>query len=304
MIEFQQLTRKHFSSAIKNGPATVADVEFHPVPWQRDGVTLELPFATDLHQLLTLEAVSPDAFIAPSAHTGWGRIYGGQAISQALLAAAHTVGDGQYPHSMHAYYVRQGDESAPVLYEVQRIRDGRSFSTRQVVASQAGGPILNCIVSFHSPEESEQREANVLPADVVRPSDLSNDETPLFFESRAQRDDHGMATTAWMRTTESFGDDPILNACALAYLSDEHLLGAALTGHSLIGDWDKLMTASLDHALWFHRPLRVDDWMCFVLDGQGMHDARGLSIARIFDSSGTHVATAAQEALGRPRRPA
>jgi len=265
-------------------------------------VTLELPLASDLRTLLTLDAVSPDAFLAPSAHTGWGRIYGGQAIAQALRAAALTVNDGQIPHSMHAYYVRQGDEAAPVLYEVQRIRDGRSFSTRQVVASQSGGAILNCIASFHSPEESEEREATFLPSDAPQPDDLEDEETPLFFQTRAQRDNHGMATLAWMRANESFGDDPVMNACALAYLSDEHLLGAALTGHSLIGDFEKLMTASLDHVLWFHRPLRVDDWLCFTLDGQGMADARGLSIARVFDRAGTHVATAAQEALGRPRR--
>lgn len=270
--------------------------------WQSLPVTLELPLATDLRTLLTLDAVSPDAFIAPSAHTGWGRIYGGQAIAQALRAAALTVGPDQIPHSMHAYYVRQGDEAAPVLYEVQRIRDGRSFSTRQVVASQSGGAILNAIASFHAPEESEEREATFLPSDAPRPDDLDDDDTPLFFQTRARRDEHGMATLAWMRTDESFGDDPVLNACALAYLSDEHLLGAALTGHSLIGDFEKLMTASLDHALWFHRPARVDDWLCFQLDGQGMSDARGLSIARIFDAGGTHVATATQEALGRPRR--
>jgi acyl-CoA thioesterase-2 len=173
-----------------------------------------------------------------------------------------TVHDGQVPHSMHAYYVRQGDEAAPVLYEVQRIRDGRSFSTRQVVASQSGGAILNCIASFHTPEESEEREATFLPSDAPQPDDLEDEETPLFFQTRAQRDTHGMATLAWMRATESFGDDPVMNACALAYLSDEHLLGAALTGHSLIGDFEKLMTASLDHVLWFHRPLRVDDWLC------------------------------------------
>jgi acyl-CoA thioesterase-2 len=265
-------------------------------------VTLELPLATDLRTLLTMDAVSPDAFLAPSGHTGWGRIYGGQAIAQALRAAAHTVDDHQVPHSLHAYYVRPGDEAAPVLYEVQRIRDGRSFSTRQVIASQSGGAILNCIASFHSPETSEEREATFLPAETPRPDALADDETPLFFQTRARRDEHGMATMAWMRTAESFGDDPVLNACALAYLSDEHLLGAALTGHSLIGDFTKLMTASLDQALWFHRPVRVDDWLCFLLDGQGMSDARGLSIARIFDGSGTHVATAAQEALGRPRR--
>ena len=136
---------------------------------------------------------------------------------------------------------------------MQRIRDGRSFSTRQVVASQSGGAILNCIASFHTPEESEEREATFLPSDAPQPDDLEDEETPLFFQTRAQRDTHGMATLAWMRATESFDDDPVMNACALAYLSDEHLLGAALTGHSLIGDFEKLMTASLDHVLWFHR---------------------------------------------------
>jgi len=269
-------------------------------------VTLELPAATDLRTLLTLEAMSPDVFLAPSGFTGWGRLYGGQVIAQALMAAARTVDPAQQPHSLHAYYVRQGEEPAPVVYEVQRIRDGRSFSTRQVVASQANGAILNLIASFHAPEPSEERDSSTLPADAPQPEQLTDDEGPLFFQSRAVRDEFDMATLAWMRTLtetgDDFGDDPVFNACALAYLSDEHLLGAALTGHSLLGDWDKLMTASLDHALWFHRPVRVSDWHCFVLEGQGMADARGLSIAKIFDRDGLHVATATQEALVRLRR--
>lgn len=273
-------------------------------PWQPERVTLELPAATDLRTLLTLDAMSPDVFLAPSGFTGWGRLYGGQVIAQGLMAAARTVDPAQHPHSLHAYYVRQGDEPAPVVYEVQRIRDGRSFSTRQVVASQANGAILNLIASFHAPEPSEERDSSSLPADTPAPEQLADDETPLFFQTRAMRDDFDMATLAWMRTLpdDDLGDDPVFNACALAYLSDEHLLGAALTGHSLIGDWDRLMTASLDHALWFHRPVRVRDWHCFVLEGQGMADARGLSIAKIFDRSGLHVATATQEALVRLRR--
>ena len=266
-------------------------------------MTLQLPLATDLRTLLTLDAVSPDAFIAPSAHTGWGRIYGGQAVAQALRAACHTVEASQIPHSLHAYYIRQGDESAPVLYEVQRIRDGGSFSTRQVVASQERGAILNLIASFHTPEECEERSGPPMPERAPAFDDLEDEETPLFFQTRAIRDESHMAACAWMRSTESFGDDPVLNACALAYLSDEHLLGAALTGHSLIGDWDTFMTASLDHALWFHRPFRVDDWLYFDLSSRGIADARGLSTAAIHDRSGALVATAAQEALGRLRRP-
>jgi acyl-CoA thioesterase-2 len=274
--------------------------------WQSEGVTLEMPAATDLRTLLTLEAMSPDVFLAPSGFTGWGRLYGGQVIAQALMAAARTVDPAQLPHSLHAYYVRQGQEPAPVVYEVQRVRDGRSFSTRQVVASQSNGAILNLIASFHAPEPSEERDSSTVPADAPRPEELTDDEGPLFFQSRAVRDQFDMATLAWMRTLpetdEELDNDPIFNACALAYLSDEHLLGAALTGHSLLGDWDKLMTASLDHALWFHRPVRVSDWHCFVLEGQGMADSRGLSIAKIFDADGVHVATATQEALVRLRR--
>lgn len=265
-------------------------------------MTLERPPAHDLASLLTLDAVGPDAFLAPSGFTGWGRIYGGQAVAQALRAAALTVDPTQLPHSLHAYYLREGVEPDPVLYEVQRVRDGRSFTTRQVVASQAGGAIFNLIASFHRPEESEERAGAVLPAHAPDPDELEDDETPLFFQTRAVRDDHGMATLAWMRAREDLGDDPVLHSCALAYLSDEHLLGSALTGHSLIGDFTRLMTASLDHALWFHRPARVDEWLCFVLEGQAMADARGLTLGRIFDRHGTHVATMAQEALGRPRR--
>ena len=260
------------------------------------------PLANDLTSLLTLDVIGPDRFRSPSAHTGWGRIYGGQAIAQALRAACGTVDPAQWPHSFHAYYIRQGDEAAPVDLRVDRVRDGRSFSTRQVIVEQAGVAILTMIASFHAPEPSEEREGAMLPADAPGPDDLERDDTPLFFDTRAVRDDHGMAQLAWMRANESFGDDPVMNACALAYLSDEHLLGAALTGHSLIGDFERLMTASLDHALWFHRPVRVDEWHCFVLEGQVMADARGLSICRVFDRQGRHVATATQEALGRPRR--
>jgi len=265
-------------------------------------MSLELPIAPNLLSLLTLEAVSPDAFIGRSGLTGWGRIYGGQAVAQALRAASLTVDPQHLPHSLHAYYIREGTEPDPVLYEVQRVRDGRSFSTRQVVASQAGGAIFTLIASFHRPEESEERPGASIPTDTPSPESLADDETPLYFQSRAVRDEHGMPTVAWMRVAEDLGDDPSIHACALAYLSDEHLLGAALTGHSLINDWDQMMTASLDHALWFHRPVRVDEWLCFVLDGQAMADARGLAVAQILDRRGVQVATAAQEALGRPRR--
>jgi len=270
--------------------------------WQRNAVSFEMSLAKNLSELLDLQQIRPDAYPAPTAMTGWGRIYGGQAIAQALRAAAATVNPEHLPHSLHAYYLRQGDETQPVVYEVQRLRDGGSFSSRQVVASQPSGAILNCIASFHKPENSIDVSAQDIPDYVTAFDQLTDDETPLFFQSRAVRNENDMADHAWMKTIESFGDDPVMNACAMAYLSDEHLLGSALSDHELIGDWDKFMTASLDHALWFHRPFRVDQWHCFVLNGHGLSDARGLSTAQIFSADGRLVATAAQEALGRPRR--
>lgn len=268
-------------------------------------MTVLLPAPKDLVSLLTLDAVKPDAFMAPTADNGWGRIYGGQVVSQGLRAAGHTVADGQLPHSLHAYFIREGDEKAPVLFEVERIRDGRSFSTRQVVAYQSGGAILNLIASFHRPEEAEDVQESGPPADTPEPDAIAPDQTDLFMQSRSVRLPKGPARLSWMRVTEDLGDDPMLHACALAYLSDEHLLGSALAGSEHAGDWDTLMTASLDHALWFHRPLRVDDWVLFDLDGgHGVADARGFATARVFDRAGRHVATVAQEALCRLRRPA
>lgn len=265
-------------------------------------MSLSLPAATDLASLLELEMVKPDTFLGASGVTGWGRIYGGQAVAQALRAASHTVAAEQRPHSLHAYFIREGDEHAPVLFEVDRVRDGRSFSTRQVVASQAQGPICTVMASFHRPEQEQDLQTERPPADVPRPDELDDDETPLFFRSRARRGRTGEALDAWMRATTGFGDDPVLNACALAYLSDEHLLGSALGGHPLLGDWEALLSASLDHAVWLHRPFRVDEWLLFVLRGHGMADARGVSTALVFREDGTHVATVAQEALGRVRR--
>lgn len=211
--------------------------------------------------------------------------------------------DGRRPHSMHAYFIRPGNERQPVLFEVERVRDGRSFATRQVVAYQAGGAILNLIASFQVDEEGEDTSAVSPPPDTPQPDELADEGTDLFFEHRIVRfarapEPHAIT---WMRVTEELGDDPVVHACALAYLSDEHPLGVAVLPHSMAGNWDDLMSASLDHAVWFHRPVRVDDWLCFDLRGHGVANARGLAVARVFDRAGTHVATVAQEGLVRPR---
>jgi acyl-CoA thioesterase-2 len=174
------------------------------------------------------------------------------------------------------------------------------------VAYQAGGAILNLIASFHAHEAGAVIDAVPAPAGVPAPEDLPDEETGLLFEQRSigRRVDPEPYELAWMRTRESLGDDEMLHACAFAYCSDEYPLGTALAAHPEFPDWDRVFTASLDHAIWFHRPVRADDWMLFELRGGGVADARGLGLGRVFDRSGVHVATLAQEALVRERRPA
>lgn len=267
-------------------------------------MSISLRPVTDLRTLLELEPVKPDAFLGSGPDLGWGRIYGGQVVAQALRAAGLTVSAEHRAHSLHAYFVRAGDERKPVLYEVDRVRDGRSFTTRQVVAYQEGGAILNLIASFQAEEEAEDEQATAPAPEVEPPADGRRDETDLFFEHSVQRWERQpeARAVAWMHGVGDLGDDPMVHACALAYMSDEHALGVAIAAHSLGGQWDKLMSASLDHALWFHRPVRVDQWLLFDLRGHGVANARGLAQARVFTADGTHVASVAQEGLVRPRR--
>lgn len=267
-------------------------------------MTISVAPVRDLRALLDLDRLKPDAFLGAGPDLGWGRIYGGQIVAQALRAAGLTVEDRFRPHSLHAYFIRAGDEQRPVLFEVDRVRDGRSFATRQVVASQSGGAILNLIASFQVDEEGEDVQGIRPPDDVPAPEDVADPGTDLFFEHRVlrwQREPEPGAL-AWMRVTDDLGDDPRLHACALAYCSDEHPLGVAVASHSLGGNWDGVMAASLDHAVWFHRPTRMDRWHLAVLEGHGVANARGLAVVRIFDRQGRHVASVAQEGLIRPRR--
>lgn len=267
-------------------------------------MSVSLPPAKDLLSLLDLDEVKPDTFLGGSVPTTWGRIYGGQVIAQALRAAAFTVETPMLPHSIHAYFVREGDQSQPVVLEVTRIRDGRSFSTRQVVVSQRGGAILNAIASFHRPEADADVQVATMPQ-LRSPADVEMDEAELIHEHRtvSRERDPQPRFRSWLTIPGPLPDDPVIHACGLAFMSDDDVLGAALVSHPLgMGGWDKLMTASLDHALWFHRPFRADGQLLFDCEGLGVADARGLGIVRIFDESGVHVATAAQEGLGRTRR--
>jgi acyl-CoA thioesterase-2 len=266
-------------------------------------VTIALARVTDVLTLLSLDPVKPDAFLGASPQLGWERIFGGQVVAQALRAAALTVDAPHGPHSLHAYFVRPGDERQPVLYEVDRVRDGRSFTTRQVVAYQAGGAILNLIASFHHVEAGEDVQL-VRPPAVPPPDDCAPEDSDLFIEQRlVERVRHPEPrSVSWLRIAGSLGDDPVVHACALAYLSDENPMGAAFLPHSSWPDWDRVMTASLDHALWFHRPVRADEWLLVVLEGSSVAGARGLATGRMFTADGVHVASVGQEGLVRDLR--
>ena len=258
----------------------------------------------DLASLLSLEQVKPDAYLGAGPVLGWGRIYGGQVVAQALRAAGLTVDPALGPQSLHAYFVRPGDEHQPVLYEVDRVRDSGSFATRQVVAYQAQGAVLNLIASFHREEVSVDVRAVTAPAGVPAPEAVAEDPTELLFEKRSvlRRTEPEPYELAWMRVPEPLGDDPMLQACAFAYCSDEYPLGTALLVHPVVPDWSRVFTASLDHAIWVHGPLHADEWLLYELRGGGVADGRGLAFARIFDRAGAHVASMAQEALVRERR--
>jgi acyl-CoA thioesterase-2 len=259
---------------------------------------------SDLTSLLSLEQVKPDAYLGAGPVLGWGRIYGGQVVAQALRAAGLTVGDHLRAQSLHAYFVRAGDEGQPVLYEVDRVRDSGSFATRQVVAYQARGAVLNLIASFHRPEDSIDLPAVSAPSGVPAPETLAATPTDLHFERRhvSRSADPEPYDLGWIRVPEPLGDDPMMHACAFTYCSDEYPLGTALGAHPVVPDWDRVFTASLDHAIWFHRPLRADEWLLYELRGGGVADGRGLAFARVFDQNGVHVASLAQEALARERR--
>jgi acyl-CoA thioesterase II len=259
---------------------------------------------SDLAALFDLEPIKPDAWVGTGPDLGWGRIYGGQIVAQALRAACSTVEPDRRPHSLHAYFIRAGDEHQPVLFEVDRVRDGRSFATRQVVAYQSSGAILNLIASFQADEADAPDVQTARPPEgVPAPEDVPSAPTDLMFDHRVVRRSDGGALV-WLRPNGDLGDDPVVHACALAYLSDEDPLGVAVAAHPLSGQWESMMAASLDHAIWFHRPVRSDQWLLFDLAGGGIGNARGLAVARVFTAEGIHVATVAQEGLGRAlRRP-
>ena len=261
----------------------------------------------DLSRVLRLEPHGPDTFVGETPQYPWGRIYGGLVVAQALWAAMQTVRVEHELHSLHAYFILGGDLREPVRYEVDRVRNGGSFSTRRVLARQSAGAILTLGCSFQADETGPETQAEVFPADVPPPEDL-----PAEWDAGVERRDTSRRrppprSLVWVRYPEPLGDDPRLHACALAYVSDLSPMSAVTNSHPTWteheGDWDDcFMGASLDHAMWFHRRVRADDWLLLDMSGHGLIRSRGLATGPIFSRDGTHVATVAQEALLRERK--
>jgi len=258
-------------------------------------------------EIMKLELHGPDTHVGIGPQYPWGGLYGGQIIAQALYAAAASVTSSFRIHSLHAFFIRLGDPDQPVRYEVDRIRDGRSFMTRRVVARQSGGAILNMAASFTS-DETDQVVQTQEPTAFPSPESLDADTWSSTFDRRTiERGATLGRAAAWFRMVDPIGDDPHLHAAALAYLSDDLPTEAVIMAHpdrpEVLDDDDwPFWNASLDHAIWFHRPMAADAWHVHDFRCRALMGGRGLSIGNIFDASGAHVATINQEVLLRERR--
>jgi len=280
------------------------------------------PVLADLISLLELERIEDNIFRGASRDIGSPQVFGGQVLGQALSAAQSTV-DGRVAHSLHAYFLRRGDTRAPIIYEVDRARDGGSFSSRRVVAIQHGRPILNLAASFQTPETGLEHAA-AMP-DVPGPDGLEDvtkvargqlDTIPMMmrrfltnarpFEFRPVepvRFDNAEPREpfkhVWIRAVDRLPDTLALHQNLLAYVSDYELLGAATLPHGLSFTRGNVIMASLDHALWFHRAVRVDEWLLYSMDAPNAGGARGFARGQLFTQDGTLVASTAQEGLIR-----
>ncbi len=284
-----------------------------------------LDVTRDLVELMDLAPIGDDHFQGQSEDLGFPNLFGGHVLGQALMAATRTI-EGRRPHSMHAYFLRPGNARAPIDYEVQRVRDGGSFSVRRVIARQDGKEILTGSVSFQVEEDgfdhqipmpdapdpltlkteqelnrelldripekyhsqlTRDRPIEIRPVDPVNP--LSPDKRPPHKQS-------------WFRAQGELPDDPVLHCCLLAYASDFAFLGTSLNPHGVTFMTPSMQVASLDHAIWFHRDLRMDDWLLYDKDSPSAAGARGFNRGSVFNRDGVLVASTAQEALIRNRK--
>ncbi|MEM6820219.1 MAG: acyl-CoA thioesterase II [Pseudomonadota bacterium] len=280
------------------------------------------PVLADLCQLLTLERIEANIFRGESRDIGSEQVFGGQVVGQALSAAQNTV-DDRCANSLHAYFLRRGDMEAPIVYEVDRQRDGRSFSVRRVVAIQHGRPILNMAASFQVPEEGLTHQFDMpevpMPEALVDARDIARDvgdqlpakmrrfmteERPFEFRpveppAFVHREERAPYKHVWVRAVDRLPDDADLHRAMLAYVSDYELLGTSALPHGLRYGTGQVQMASLDHALWFHRPMRVDDWFLYVLDSPNASGGRGFARGRIYTCDGMLCASTSQEGVVR-----
>jgi acyl-CoA thioesterase-2 len=260
--------------------------------------------------MLAMAPHGPDVWVGESADYPWGRVYGGQVAAQGFWAATHTVDPRFRPHSLHVYFIRGGDSDEPIRYEVDRIRDGRSFATRRVVARQSGGAILNLSASFHVAEDAPDVTRIALPAGLPEPESL--DSEPAWSRLLDHRDvpDSDEWARAWLKVEGPLGDDPVVHLAAHVYASDDIPMEAVVLAHPLGPrpsggpDHDNpYMAASLDHAVWFHRFAPADEWTLHEARSPGVAGGRGISFGEIWSRDGIHVASVAQEVVLRVRRP-
>ncbi|NLD78376.1 MAG: acyl-CoA thioesterase II [Acidimicrobiales bacterium] len=258
--------------------------------------------------MMDLEPHGPDTFVGYGPRYPWGGLYGGQIVAQALRAAASTVEPAYRVHSLHAYFIRRGDHSEPVRYEVDRVRNGRSFVTRTVTARQAVGAILSMSASFQVDESAVDAQTARFPTHVSNHADLPHESWSSMFErATIPTADPPGRSRGWLKINGDLGDDPVLHACALAYMSDDYPTDAAVSLHPDRpgpddADQYPFVAFSLDHAIWFHRPMQADRWHLTAMACHGLISSRGLTHGEVFTEEGVHVASVAQEVLIRRRR--
>lgn len=289
-------------------------------------MTAQNPDVDKLLGILDLEPLEINLFRGRSLLPSGGRVFGGQVIAQALVAARRTVEEARVTHSLHGYFLLGGDPTVPIIYDVDRIRDGRSFTTRRVVAIQHGEAIFSMSVSFQKLEEGFTHQSQM--PDVPQPEDLPGDEVwrerlLARFPGAARRDwmahrplevkpisldmsylgSPGARPSIWIRVRGPLPDDLPTHQAALAYASDLSLLQAALLPHGKSVFDPDVQVASLDHALWFHRPFRADEWLLYTQESPAASAGRGFCRGELFTRDGILVASAAQEGLMRPVTP-
>jgi acyl-CoA thioesterase II len=258
----------------------------------------------DFATMMALEPHGTDVWVGAGPGYPWGGLYGGQIVAQGLRAGTFTVDPAFRVHSLHAYFIRTGDAAEPIRFEVDRVRNGRSFCTRRVTARQSVGVILEMTASYQVDEEAPAAQTALMP-DVPPPDELDDDSWSPLFGRRSVGRRRGEAAS-WLRVTDPIGDDRALQACALAYLSDDLPTEAVVSLHpdaDPASPFDgQFMSASLDHAIYFHRPAVADRWHLQSFTCHGLMSSRGVSVGYLFTPDGTHVATVVQEVLLRTRR--